>query len=151
MKKNSERWEDSAENLLAEIQAAKKAYSVFVTSDRYPHKQHFFKKQYFRLKAFARVLEDEMKTVNGTNKLERRNDDHIFEKMEFQILEGNLTDVEVDTLIAQKEQELLILYQEVLSLYIPGVTKAILQAQAEELNNDLQRSKADLRTVVGTM
>ncbi|WP_339709173.1 hypothetical protein [uncultured Kriegella sp.] len=151
MKKNSERWEDRAENLLAEIRAAKKAYSVFVTSDRYPHKQHFFKKQYFRLKAFVSILEDEMETVNGSNRLENPNDQHIFEKMEFQILEGNLTDVEVDTLIVQKEQELLILYQEVLGLYIPDVTKAILQSQAEELNNDLQKSKADLRTIVGTM
>ena len=39
MDQNGVQWEDKAEDLLAEIRAGKKAYSVFVTSDIYRRKQ----------------------------------------------------------------------------------------------------------------
>ena len=146
VKENTD-WRTDAENLLAELRAAEKAYGTLSTSNVYPHQGSYFKKQHFKRSAFATILKDELYTISGRDREQaatRRKP--IFETLENLILEKSMTDWEVDTLIVQQEQELIVRYQNVLRHGdLPNTTAAILQAQAEELNNQLQDLKTDLR------
>jgi uncharacterized protein YbaP (TraB family) len=56
-----------------------------------------------------------------------------------------LTAIEVDRLILKKEQDLIKKYQEVLDYPdIPDATDALLQSQAEDMNDIAQKLRLDL-------
>lgn len=139
------------EKVLMDIKAGEKAYGTLVTADVYPHKRPYFKKRHFKMADDAKVLERELNTI--TNGQYTRPDSTtkggIFEPMETMALERSMTRKELDVLILHKEQELVESYQQVLDHpNLPNVTMAILQAQAEDLNNLLLGLKID--TAVGT-
>lgn len=135
-----------ADFLLSELTISEKAYATFVQADIYPHKRPYFLKNHFQRAAFTRVLLDEFETLgHRTTTKTNKGANAIFEPLERQVLEGNLSDSELDTLVINREQELLILYQDLLACDLPNVTSAILQSQAEQLNNSLQALKTDLR------
>lgn len=140
-------WRSDIDNLLAEIKAAEHVYGTLVAADVHPNKRPYFKKRHFTLAQDGKVLKEEFNTITG-GKFPRsdRYKERIFEPLETMILEQPLNNGEVDALIVQKEQELVQLYQKVLARPIHSeVTVAILQSQAEELNNLLLGLKIDLQ------
>lgn len=130
-------WLTSMESLLAEVKTAGKVYGTLVTADVYPHKRPYFKKRHFKMAFNAMVLEDELDTIaEGQYSKPDTTKGSIFKPMETMILEQSMSNDEVDALILQKEQELVHSYQKVLAYPdFPEVTIAILQSQAEEVNN----------------
>lgn len=140
-------WVTSIENLLVEVKAAEKVYGTLVTADVYPHKRPYFKKRHFKMAYNGMVLEDELDTITGGQYSKPDTaKGSIFEPMETMILEKSMSNDEVDALILQKEQELVQSYQKVLTYQnLPEVTIAILQSQAEEVNNLLLELKIDLQ------
>lgn len=140
-------WISGIDHLLAEIRTAEYAYGTLVTADVYPSRRPYFKKRHFQLAQHGKVLEEELNTITGGKfPTSDRGKARIFEPLETTILEQPLDRDEVDALLVQKEQELVQLYQEVLSRPIHStVTSAILQSQAEELNNLLLGLRIDLQ------
>lgn len=146
LNKNND-WVTSIENLLVEVKDAEKAYGTLVTADVYPHKHPYFKKRHFKMAYNAMVLEDELDTITeGQYSKPDTTKGSIFAPMETMILEKSMSNDEIDALILQKEQELVQFYQKVLTYRnLPNVTTAILQSQAEEVNNLLLGLKIDLQ------
>lgn len=133
------------EFLFSELEASEKAYASFIQADIYPHKRPYFEKSYRQRTAFTAILRDEFETIGYSTSAPSKNPAHtIFEPMEHQVLEDNLGEAKLDSLIVEKEEELLLLYQKVLARDLPNVTLAILQSQAGQLNNNLQELRTDL-------
>ncbi|HET8736351.1 MAG TPA: hypothetical protein VFM69_07115 [Pricia sp.] len=138
-------WEPKADILLSELKASKEAYATCIQADIYPQKRPYFEKIYEQRAVFYTILREEFnllwhKEKDGSMTLP----DPIFEPMERRILEEKLTDRELDLLIVQKEQKLLDLYQKLLIYDWPNVTKAFLQSQAEQLNDEIYALQLDL-------
>lgn len=139
------------EKMLMDIKAGEKAYGTLVTADVYPHKRPYFKKRHFKMADDAKVLERELDTItNGQyTRPDTTTKGGIFEPMEKMALERSMTRNELDVLVVHKEQELVRSYQQALAhRNLPNVTVAILQSQAEDLNNLLLGLKID--TAIGT-
>lgn len=140
----------SLERLLTEIKDGEKVYGTLVTADVYPQKRPYFKKRHFKMADDAKVLERELNTItNGHYTKPDPREGTIFGPMETMVLERSMTHRELEILLVHKEQELVQSYQRVLAhANLSNVTLAILQSQAEDLNNLLLGLKID--TAVGT-
>ena len=140
-------WREELEYLIAEVMASKKAYGALTNSDRHPHKQAYFKKRFKRQQYFGEVLKEEFRVQNiGTKEQLENTHAPIFSSFENDLLEDSMTDKKVDLLILEKEQDLIVIYQRVLAhIELPGLTNAILQSQAEELNGMRQGLLLDYR------
>ncbi len=139
-------WKLAAKSLLFELEASKKAYASFIQADIFPHKRPYFEKSYRERSTFGDRLHYEFNVVAyESHSPSIRTNEPIFGPMELNVLEGNLTNGVLDKLIVQKEEELLALYQKLVSYDLPNITVALLQSQAETLNNNLLALKLDLR------
>ncbi len=148
----NERWDQTLEKLVIEVSASEKVYGTLVQSDRYPQYRPYFQKRYFKQQHSAHILVDELYNVKGEKPLEPDVPyESIFSSLENRLLEDTMTDHKVDVLLISKEQELVLFYQRVLAHpELPGVTNAILQSQAEELNNMLYALRLDQRVKLRT-
>jgi len=146
METDRKQWETRMENLLCEIRASKEAYIKLSEQHKYPQKESFFKQQAEQRMDFEKVFGDELSTVEEEGYVSDCMDrEHIFDTVVSTVANGNLSDVALDRLILQKEQELIEKYQEVLSYsQIPEATSAILQAEAEDMNNMVLKLRVDL-------
>src|SRR5690606_7147669 len=146
METDRKQWETRMENLLREIRASKEAYIKLSEQHKYPQKESFFKQQAEQRMEFEKVFGDELSTVDEEGYVSDCMDrEHIFDTVVSTVANGNLSDVALDRLILQKEQELIEKYQEVLSYsQIPEATSAILQAEAEDMNNMVLKLRVDL-------
>lgn len=147
MGKLNEKWDVKLERLIAEIIDSEKIYGTLVQSDRYPRQRPLFKRRHFKQQHNSHILTDEFHTIIGRDLTKPQTlPEPIFKSMQTTLLEKNLTDSEVAILIIAKEQALLRLYQDVLTYpELPNTTNAIVQAQAEDLNNTLQGLRLDHR------
>ena len=144
-------WKSNLEILFAELMAAEKVYGTLVTADRYPHKRDYFKHRHFQYTTFAKILKDEYFAITDRQPAANAGDDYnrIFRPTEELLLERPMTDTEADALIVKVEKRLITKYQELLSFNeLPNTTNAILQSQAEELNNEWQKLKTNLQIKV---
>ena len=145
MKPVNEQWPIDLENLIIEIMVAEKVYGTIIQADRHPHKSPYFKKRHFKLQRFAHNLSEEFYILEGRKpSVSEKANLAIFNSRNF--LEDKMTDRELDFLIMEKEQALSVQYQKVLAYNsLPATTNAILQSQAEELNNLIQELLLDYK------
>lgn len=139
--RDNRNWISDLENLCIELRGAEAIYAILVTSDRYPHKRGYFRERHFQYGTFAKTVENEFYNIakhRPTRTTEKHNP--VFKFTEEVILEIPMTDVEVETLIANIELELISCYQEILRFgLLPITLKVILESQAEELNDQWQK------------
>ncbi|MBG47615.1 MAG: hypothetical protein CML05_04925 [Pseudozobellia sp.] len=135
------------EALFAQLFSAERVYGTLVTSDRHPSKRDYFKHRYFQYSSFAAILKHEILAVTDqvASPDVPKTDRLILNDLENSLLERPLTGTEVDELIVKAEKKLILKYQELLAYTdLPNTTNAILQSQAEELNNEWQKLKSNL-------
>lgn len=146
MEMNRKQWESRMENLLCEIKSSKTAYIKLSEQHKYPQKEPFFKQQAAQRMDFEKIFGDELSTVEEKEFVFDGKEKHyIFDTVANTVADGNLSDIALDRLILQKEQDLIKKYQEVLSYsHIPDATAAIFQAQAEDMNNTVLKLRVDL-------
>lgn len=141
-------WRDKLELLINELIAAEKVYGTLVQSDRHPHKRPYFKHRHFQYGTFANILDDEFFAITDRRPAENRTgeDDLIFQPLERSLLTQSKSKEDIDAQILQVERSMILRYQEILTHGdLPNTTNAILQSQAEELNNEWQKLKSNLR------
>lgn len=139
-------WEAKLENLLTELLVSENAYRKSALMNKYPERSAFFKSQESQREEFASVLAEELNTINN-ERVRSRNliEDTIYETVAHIALQENMTLVELDRMILNKEKALVGKYQYVLAdKGIPDTTDAILQAQAEAINEGLQQQQLEL-------
>ena len=143
---SKKQWETKMEGLLREIKASEQAYIKLSRQGKYPQRESFFKQQAAQRTDFAKIFADELATVEDSDFVfDSREKPYIFDTVASTVANGDPSDIALDRLILQKEQELIEKYQEVLSYsYIPDATAAIVQAQAEDINNTILKLKVDL-------
>lgn len=146
MELHRKQWEKKMENLLCEIKSSAEAYIQLSGQHGYPQKESFFKQQAAQRMDFEKIFGDELTTVEKETFInDCRNTPHIYDTVVETVVNDNLSDIALDRLILEKERELITKYQEVLSYaHIPDATAAILQAQAEDMNNTLLKLRVDL-------
>ncbi len=147
MKNDNERWETKFEDLLYEIMASKDAYEKLRVANKYPLKNTFFEYQARQRTAFGQILADEIHVVtNRKPQIDYEDERRIFIPIPEVLLEGKMSSIETDQWVAQKEQELIYRYQDLLlHIELPNTTSAILQSQAGQLNNQLKKLEIDLK------
>ncbi|MUH35588.1 hypothetical protein D9O36_07035 [Zobellia amurskyensis] len=148
MERERTAWENALNELVAETHACERTYGTLIQSDRYPTWLAYFKKRHFEEVDFEKILTNEYHAVTE-RKVARpaEVDKPIFESLETQLLEKNLSDKEVNVLITAKEQALVLQYQNLLAFgSLPKTTSALLQSQAEDLNSTLQSLRMDYNT-----
>jgi hypothetical protein len=121
-------------------------YEKLVTANKYPLKKPFFEFQQRQRTAFGKILEDEIYVVTSRNpEIDDVEEQRIFLPLPESVWEEKLSSLELDRWIVGKEQLLIHRYQDVLlHTELPNTTSAILQAQAELLNNRLKKLEMDL-------
>ncbi|PKA97689.1 hypothetical protein B0O79_1358 [Flavobacteriaceae bacterium MAR_2009_75] len=141
-------WRDKLELLFIELIAAEKVYGTLVQSDRHPHKRPYFKHRHFQYGTFANILNDEFLAITERRPTENRTgeNDLIFQPLEQSLLTQSTSKEDIDAQILKVERIMILRYQEILTHgELPNTTNAILQSQAEELNNEWQMLKSNLR------
>ncbi|CAM3573846.1 hypothetical protein [Zobellia roscoffensis] len=148
MEKERSTWKNALHELITEMVAAEKVYGTLIQSDRYPTYQTYFKKRHFEQGDFTKILTDEYHAVTERKLIDPfTTDQPIFKPMERQLLEENLTDAQVNVLVTDKEQTLVLQYQNILAFSgMPKTTNALLQSQAEDINSTLQKLRMDYNT-----
>ncbi|CAM4146815.1 hypothetical protein [Zobellia nedashkovskayae] len=148
MERERTAWENALNELIAQAHACERTYGTLIQSDRYPTWQAYFKKRHFEEKDFEKILADEYHAITQ-NEIPNsiQTDTPIFESVEKQLLEKNLSDREVNVLLTANEQDLVLHYQNLLAFNnLPKTTSALLQSQAEDLNNTIQSLKMEYNT-----
>ncbi|WP_289061015.1 hypothetical protein [uncultured Zobellia sp.] len=148
MERERTAWENALSELVAETHACQRMYGTLVQSDRYPTWLSYFKKRHFEEVDFEKILTDEYYAVTERKIARMAHIEHsIFESLENQLLEKNLSDKEINLLITSKEEALILKYQNLLAFgSLPKTTNALLQSQAEDLNSTLQNLRMDYNT-----
>ncbi|OWW26219.1 hypothetical protein B4Q04_00610 [Zobellia sp. OII3] len=148
MERERSAWENALNELVAQTKACEHTYGTLIQSDRYPTWQTYFKKRHFEERDFDKILADEYYAVNENKVVpDIRTETPIFEPLEKQLLEKNLSDREVIVLITANEEALVLQYQNLLAFdKLPKTTSALLQSQAEDLNSTIQSLRMDYNT-----
>lgn len=139
-------WTKKIDDLLCEVITSKETYNELSRTEDIPQKQQFFKQQAQQRQRFEKILSDEILALNDGGVVKRRKEGIcVFDAVAAKVNSGDLTAIEVDRLILQKEQALLTKYQEILAFKdLPDVTAALLQSQAEDMNDIIQKLKLEL-------
>ncbi|GGW41385.1 hypothetical protein [Arenibacter certesii] len=134
-------WITRLDDLLCEVISSKEAYSKLSLTEDIPLKRQFFKEQAEQRLDFEQILSDEIIAVKEGGVFKRKKEGAcIFDNVAEKVNSTGLTSIEVDRLILQREQDLIRKYQEVLNYEnIPDATNAILQSQAEDINDIAQK------------
>ncbi len=134
------------EQLYQETIDSENVFATLVQSDRHPRHQKYFERRLIKQRQNSKIILEEIKTVKYNYIPTTLNQEHhIYNKMLSQLLEKNIEGFDVDNLLIEKEQHLISYYQKVLEESIlPEVTRAKLQAQAEDLNSNLQNMHLNL-------
>ena len=146
METDSAHWVTTLEELLCEIVASKEAYEEMSLTEELERKRIFFMQQAAQRKEFEKNLREEIVAVKegGVYKL-KKDSPCIYDGVAATVGSRNLTAIEVDRLILLREKDLIKKYQEVLNhKNLPDTTDAILQAQAEDINDIIQKLVLEL-------
>lgn len=143
---NREQWETKLDDLFCEVIASKEAYEQLSLTKKLPQKQSFFRQQAEQRREFEKILSHEIVVIKEGGMVKRKKDDAcIFDTVAATVNSRNLTAIEVDRLILKKEQELIRKYQDVMEYEdIPEATDALLQSQAEDMNDIAQKLRLEL-------
>ncbi|MDX1364088.1 hypothetical protein [Arenibacter latericius] len=146
METDSGNWKIRLDDLLCEVISSKEAYRELSLTEEILQKRQFFKEQAEQRQDFEQILSDEIIAVKEGGVFKRKKEGVcIFDDVAEKVNSKNLTAIEVDRLILQREQDLIKKYQEVLAYEnIPDATNALLQSQAEDINDIAQKLILDL-------
>ncbi len=132
--------------LLSEIIASADAYDRLAAANHYQASNLFFRLQQQQRIRFAHLLAHEYHMVHKVNWSDHPVAEHAYIHFPPALADGSMDPLKVEAWVIEKEQALVHSYQRVLAtLDLPGVTYALLQSQAEEINNTLLKLRVDLR------
>lgn len=140
---------DGLDILCNEMEVSRDAYFKLRNSIEYPHLNKIFSAQYNERLDFLKVLQDEC-NVLSSGKGTSSNKDSLFIYSDFanQVEEQNFSNKELQKKIIDNEIRLIEHYRNLLRYDdIPNTTAAILQAQAEKINANIEQFKLDYRTI----
>lgn len=133
-------------NLLSEIIASADAYDRLAAANHYPASNLFFRHQQQQRTRFAHLLAQEYHVIHKVSWNNYPVSEHAYIHFPPALTDGNMEPLDVEAWVIEKEQELVFSYQRVLTRTdLTDVTYAILESQAEEINNTLQKLHMELR------
>ncbi len=144
METSDQKSESNLEYLLTEIIASADAYDRLAASNQYQASNLFFRIQQQQRTLFAHLLAHEYRMVHKVNWNNHTVAEHAYIHFPPALADGTMDPLDVEAWVIEKEQALVNSYQRVLaSSGLPGVTYAIMESQAEEINNSLLKLRVD--------
>jgi hypothetical protein len=132
--------------LMSEIIASADAYDRLASADNYPAGNLFFRQHQQQRTRFAHLLAHEYHVIHRESWSNYPVAEHAYIHFPPALEDGSLDPLEMEAWVIEREQELVLSYQRVLTTAgLPSVTYALLESQAEDINNTLLKLRVDLK------